>query len=264
MNQHVGKVIIVSPSQWQKIHIMNLIFDIGNTRTKIALYKGNRLIKSVIWKKCDLKKVKEFVKNRKIKNAALSSTANVNQAVEDFLQKNYFYIRLSHKTHLPITNKYKTPATLGRDRLAGAVAAFDIFPKQNTLVIDAGTCITYDFIDAKGNYLGGGISPGIRMRLQAMNEFTANLPVVEQKNSKKFIGNDTESSLRVGGQMGTVMEIRGFIEAYETNFGKINIILTGGDSKALAKHFENHIFVHNNLVLRGLNKILNYNVQLLE
>ena len=138
------------------------------------------------------------------------------------------------------------------------------FPKKNTLVIDAGTCITYDFIDAKGNYLGGGISPGIRMRLQAMNEFTAKLPLVKQKNSKKFIGNDTESSLRVGGQIGTVMEIRGFIRAYETTFGKINIILTGGDSKALAKHFENHIFVNNNLVLRGLNKILNYNVQLLE
>lgn len=243
---------------------MNLIFDIGNTRTKVALYKGDRLLKKVIWERCDLKTVKEFVKNRKIENVVLSSTANVNQAVEYFLQKKYFYIRLSHKTHLPITNKYKTPATLGRDRLAGAVAAFDLFPKQNTLVIDAGTCITYDFIDAKGNYLGGGISPGIGMRLKAMNEFTARLPLVNQKNSKKFIGNDTESSLRVGGQMGTVMEIRSFIKAYETNFGKINIILTGGDSKALATHFENHIFVNNNLVLHGLNKILTYNVQLLE
>jgi len=150
---------------------MNLIFDIGNTRTKVALYKGSRLLKKVIWEKCDLKTVKAFVKNRKIENAALSSTANVSQAVENFLQKKYFYIRLSHKTHLPITNKYKTPATLGRDRIAGAVAAFDIFPKQNTLVIDAGTCITYDFIDAKGNYLGGGISPGIRMRLKAMNAY---------------------------------------------------------------------------------------------
>ncbi|MFK8007101.1 MAG: type III pantothenate kinase [Saprospiraceae bacterium] len=243
---------------------MNLIFDIGNTRTKVALYKGDRLLKKVIWEKCDLKTVKAFVKNRKIDNAALSSTANVSKAVEIFLEKKYFYIRLNHKTHLPITNKYKTPATLGRDRLAGAVAAFDIFPKQNTLVIDAGTCITYDFIDAKGNYLGGGISPGIQMRFKAMDVFTANLPLVKQKNSKKFIGNDTESSLRVGGQMGTVMEIRGFINAYVTTFGKINIILTGGDSKALAKHFENHIFVNNNLVLHGLNKILNYNVQLLE
>ena len=243
---------------------MNLIFDIGNTRTKVALYKGDRLLKKVIWEKCDLKTVKAFVKNRKIENVALSSTANVSQAIENFLEKKYFYIRLSHKTHLPINNKYKTPATLGRDRLAGAVAAFDIFPKQNTLVIDAGTCITYDFIDTKGNYLGGGISPGVQMRLQAMNEFTAQLPLVEQKTTKKFIGNDTESSLRVGGQMGAVMEIRGFINAYVTTFGKINIILTGGDSKALAKHFENHIFVNNNLVLHGLNKILNYNVQLLE
>ena len=243
---------------------MNLIIDIGNTRTKVALYKGDRLLKKVIWEKCDLKTMKEFVEGRKIENAILSSTAKVSKAVEKFLQKKYFYIRLSHKTHLPITNKYKTPATLGRDRLAVAVAAFYIFPKRNTLVIDAGTCITYDFINSKGDYLGGGISPGVRMRLQAMNEFTAKLPLVEQKTSKKFIGNDTESSLRVGGQMGTVMEIRGFIKAYVTTFGKINIILTGGDSKALAKHLENHIFVNNNLVLRGLNKILNHNVQLLE
>jgi len=243
---------------------MNLIFDIGNTRTKVALYKGERLLKKVIWKKCDLKAVKSFVKNRKITNAALSSTATVSQAVESFLQEKYFYIRLSHKTHLPITNKYKTPATLGKDRLAGVVAAFGIFQNQNTMVIDAGTCITYDFIDAKGNYLGGGISPGIQMRFEAMNVFTANLPLVQKKNSKKFIGNDTETSLRVGGQMGAVMEIRGFIEAYKTSFGKINIILTGGDSKTLAKYFKNHIFVNNNLVLRGLNKILNYNVQLLE
>ncbi len=243
---------------------MNLIFDIGNTRTKVGLYSGSRLRKKLIWDKCDLKTVKAFVKNYKIKNAALSSTANVSQAVENFLQKKYFYIRLNHATALPIQNKYKTPKTLGNDRLAGAVAAFDLFPNQNCLVIDAGTCITYDFTDAKGNYLGGGISPGIRMRLKAMNTFTAKLPLVEQKPLKKFIGNDTQSSLLTGGQMGAIMEIRGFIAAYNKTFGKINIILTGGDANTIAKQLENNIFVNNNLVLHGLNKILNHNVQLLE
>ena len=243
---------------------MNLIIDIGNTRTKVGLYSGSRLRKKMIWEKCDLKTVKGFVKNYKIQNAALSSTANVSKAVERFLQKKYFYIRLNHTTPIPIKNKYKTPKTLGKDRLAGAVAAFDIFPNENTLVIDSGTCITYDFIDNKGNYLGGGIAPGIKMRLQAMNAFTAKLPLVKQKPLKKFIGNDTESSLRVGGQMGLIMEIRGFIDSYNKTFGKINIILTGGDATTIAKHLENHIFVNNNLILAGLNKILNYNVQLLE
>jgi len=242
----------------------NLIIDIGNTRTKVGLYSGSRLRKKVIWEKCDLKTVKEFVKNYNIQNAAISSTANISKAVEHFLQKEYFYIRLSHTTPLPIKNKYKTPKTLGKDRLAGAVAAFDIFPNENTLVIDSGTCITYDFIDKNGNYLGGGIAPGIRMRLQAMNAFTAKLPLVKQKPLKKFIGNDTESCLLVGGQMGLIMEIRGFIASYNKTFGKINIILTGGDATTIAKHLDNHIFVNNNLILKGLNKILNYNVQLLE
>ena len=243
---------------------MNLIFDIGNTRTKVGLFSKKRLIKKVIWEKCDLKTVKEFVKNRNIKNAALSSTANVSQAVEKFLQKKYFYIRLDHTTLLPIKNKYKTPQTLGKDRLAGVVAANDFFPKTNCLVIDAGTCITYDFIDKEGNYLGGSISPGLKMRLQAMNHFTAKLPLVEQKSLKSFIGNDTESSLQTGGLMGAVMEIRGFIDSYNNSFTKINTILTGGDSAWLAKNLEKPIFVKQNLILHGLNKILNYNVQLLE
>ncbi|MEM6965489.1 MAG: type III pantothenate kinase, partial [Bacteroidota bacterium] len=148
--------------------------------------------------------------------------------------------------------------------LAGVVAAFDFFPHENTLVIDAGTCITYDFVDKNGHYLGGSIAPGMKMRLQAMHHFTAKLPLVEQKPLRKFIGNDTVSALRTGGQMGIVMEISGFIETYNKTFGKINTILTGGDTGFLAKHLEKPIFVKNNLILHGLNQILNYNVQLLE
>ena len=244
---------------------MNLIIDIGNTRTKAAIFSKGKIRKKVIWEKCDLKAVKNFAEQYKnITNAALSSTANVSKRVEQFLQKEYFYIRLDHTTKLPIVNKYKTPKTLGKDRLAAVVGAYDIFPKKNSLVIDAGTCITYDFIDSKGNYHGGSIAPGMLMRLKAMNAFTAKLPLVEKKPLKSFIGNNTETSLRTGGQMGIVMEIRGFIAAYNKSFGKINTILTGGDADFLAKHLETPLIVNNNLVLSGLNKILNYNVQLFE
>ncbi|MEM6967118.1 MAG: type III pantothenate kinase [Bacteroidota bacterium] len=104
-----------------------LVIDIGNTRTKVGIFSKKRLVKKVIWEKCDLKTVKTFVKDSKVSHVALSSTANVSQAVEDFLRKKYFYIRLDHTTPLPIKNKYKTPQTLGKDRLAGVVAAFDFF-----------------------------------------------------------------------------------------------------------------------------------------
>jgi len=139
---------------------LNLIIDIGNTRTKAAIFSKGKIRKKVIWEKCNLKTVKPFVEKYNITNAALSSTANVSKRVEQFLQKEYFYIRLDHTTKLPIVNKYKTPKTLGKDRLAAVVGAYDIFPKKNSLVIDAGTCITYDFIDKKGNYHGGSIAPG--------------------------------------------------------------------------------------------------------
>ena len=241
-----------------------LIIDIGNTRTKAAIYKGEELVEKVIWEKCTLKKVKAFSEKYDIQKAALSSTAKVSKSVEKFLKENFFYIRLTHETHLPIKNLYETPKTLGKDRLAAAVAAFDIFPKKNTLILDAGTCLTYDFVDKKGNYWGGAISPGIQMRLKAMHVFTEKLPLVNARNLQDFIGQDTETSLLSGGQMGVVMEISGFIAAYQKKFGKINIILTGGDSAFLAEHLEFPIFVNNNLVLRGLNKILNYNVQILE
>jgi len=243
---------------------MNLIIDIGNTRTKAAIFSKGKIRKKVIWEKCNVKTVKAFTEKYNITNAALTSTANVSKRVEQFLQKNYFYLRLNFETKLPIQNKYKTPKTLGNDRLAAVVGAFDIFPNQNSLVIDAGTCITYDFIDSKGNYHGGSIAPGMTMRLKAMHAFTAKLPLVEKKPLKSFIGNNTETSLRTGGQMGIVMEIRGFIDAYNKTFGKINTILTGGDANFLAKHLDSSLIVNNNLVLSGLNKILNYNVQLFE
>lgn len=243
---------------------MYLIIDIGNTRTKLGLFKSNKLRKKLIWENWKVKDLKSLIEEYKIDKAILSSTGKVPAGVERLLEKLVFFIHLNHKTPLPIQNSYKTPQTLGRDRLAAVVGAYFKYPGKNNLVVDAGTCTTYDFIDKKGEYHGGNISPGIQMRLDAMHHFTAKLPALNQKKLKKPFGQSTDSCMRTGAQYGAVMEMQGFIETYRNMFGTLNVILTGGDSKYFAKSLKTQIFVNQNLVLEGLNKILEYNVQLLE
>ena len=238
---------------------MNLIIDIGNTRSKLGLFKKDQLIERVVRKKLTVIGLGRFCKKHKVERIALSSTAEVPEEVEKYLKKTFDYLRLSHLTPLPIVNLYKTPKTLGRDRIAGVVGALGQFPGKNCLVIDAGTCITYDFLSADAKYHGGGISPGIAMRLQAMNAFTAKLPLVKQEKEPVLLGFSTKTSLQSGGQMGAVMEVEGFIRRYRAEFGKINVVLTGGDADFFANHLKTKIFVNPNLVLCGLNKILTYN-----
>lgn len=244
---------------------MNLIIDIGNTRTKVGVFSGDKLLKKGILEKgWSMKVLDQWLGKRRIKNAAVSTTAGIDKNIELALSERYYYLRLSHKTILPITNAYKTPETLGRDRLSVAVAASDLYAGKNCLIIDAGTCITYDFIDKNKIYHGGSITPGIEMRLKAMNAFTANLPLVERKKLSHTIGKDTVTSIRTGAQHGATMEIEGNIEHFKQLFGRLQVLLTGGDAKYFANNLKTQIFVNPNLVLIGLNKILNYNVQPLE
>jgi type III pantothenate kinase len=244
---------------------LNLIIDIGNTRTKLGIFgKGKLIRKAVLEKSWGVKELQDFVAKRQIENVAVSKVAGLEADAEQFLKKNKFYLKLSAATPLPIKNNYKSPKTLGNDRLAVVVGAHYLYPGKGCLVIDAGTCITYDFISAKGIYLGGNITPGINMRLKAMHTFTANLPLVERKKLVSPIGNDTNSSILTGGLLGTMLEMEGFIELYKTKFGTLNVILTGGDADYFVNKLKTKIFVNSNLVLVGLNQILNYNVQYLE
>ena len=240
---------------------MNLVIDIGNTRAKLGLFKGQKMQLREVQDKLTVKYLRSFCQENEVQRVALSTTAKVPEAVERYLKKNFYYLRLTHQTLLPIVNRYQTPKTLGKDRIAGVVGALDRFPGKNCLVVDAGTCMTYDFLDADANYHGGGISPGIAMRLKAMNAFTARLPLVKQHQAPKLLGFSTESSLQSGGQLGAVMEVEGFIRRYRAEFGKINVLLTGGDADFFANNLKTKIFVNSNLVLCGLNKILTYNVQ---
>ncbi len=244
---------------------MNLIIDIGNTRTKLGIFgKGKLIRKGVFEKGWGVKELQDFIAKRQIENVAVSTVAGLEAAAEQFLKKNTFFLKLSASTLLPIKNTYKSPKTLGNDRLAAVIGAHYLHPEKGNLVIDAGTCITYDFISARGVYQGGNITPGINMRLKAMHTFTASLPLVERKKLGSPVGNDTNSSILTGGQLGTMLEMEGFIELYKSKFGPLNVILTGGDADYFVNKVKTKIFVNSNLVLVGLNQILNYNVQYLE
>lgn len=243
---------------------MNLILDIGNTRTKIGVFRGHRLVKKMIWDQWTLRQLKDLIEQKKITQVGLSTVIGLKKPIDNFLKKHFYYINLNANTALPIHNHYKTPQTLGKDRLAAVVGAFAEYPDQHNLVIDAGTCIKYDLITANGDYYGGSISPGIEMRLKAMHHFTAKLPLVERGSVQDLVGNNTKTALQTGGQLGALAEASGFIRWYEEKYGQINVILTGGDADFFAKKLKNRIFVNQNLVLTGLNKILNYNVELSE
>lgn len=244
---------------------MNLAIDIGNTRCKFAWFEKGKLIDKRIVTNEPVGKIIEKVTNHSVKNVILSTVGVVpDEELLRFLDDQYFFVHLTASTPIPIINEYRTPETLGLDRLAAVIGAHHLFPNESNLVIDAGTCITFDLIDAKGHYKGGNISPGLLMRLKAMHEFTAKLPLVHLEETDFWIGYSTESALKNGAQWGAIFEIDAFSNKSEQKFGSINVILTGGDADFLAKKLKRKIFVNHDLVLIGLNKILDYNAKQLE
>lgn len=242
---------------------MNLILDIGNTRTKLGIFKGDELVEREIWEDwtlIDLQKCME--RYPLIQRVAVSTVTYIWDDVEQFLKELFHYVPLTHQTPIPIINEYLTPETLGKDRLAAVIGAQHLFPETTCLVIDAGTCIKYDILLSNRRYLGGNICPGIQMRWKAMHQFTAKLPEVRFSDNLDLVGNNTETALQTGGQLGALMEMRAFIDAYTEKYGVLSVILTGGDAIYFADQLKTKIFVQPNLILIGLNKILNYNVEI--
>ena len=196
-----------------------------------------------------------------IKYSILSSVAGVDAQIIDFLNLNTNVIQYSHQTKLPLKILYKSAETLGLDRIANAVGAAMQFPNRNVLSIQAGTCLVLDFVNENGEYLGGSISPGINMRLEALHEKTKNLPLLRVKETpQSFLGATSEESILFGVVNGICYEIDGFIEDYIVNFENIIVLITGGDALFLQKLIKNTIFAAPNLVLIGLNEIIKYNV----
>lgn len=242
---------------------MNLIIDSGNTLTKLALYQGVELVAFKIFPGTSFQEIESFCKSEGlIKNAILSSVNENTTEISRFLSENYQTIILDSTTRVPIKNRYSTPETLGKDRLAAAVGANQMFTGSNILVIDAGTAITYDLVTAAGEYMGGGISPGINMRYNALHTFTGRLPQLNATDDEaKLIGDDTTSSIHSGVLNGVLAEIDGIIKRYEEAYSGIKIILTGGDHNYFDKRLKIKTFAAPKLVLEGLNLILRFNIE---
>ncbi|WP_397364675.1 type III pantothenate kinase [Olleya sp. R77988] len=240
---------------------MNLIIDVGNTRTKLAVFKNNSLeCKEIVETSKVLKGIKGLKKTYpKVKSAILSSVGYVEQDVLIYLNRHFKLIELNHETKTPFKNLYTTPKTLGIDRIALVSGSVQQFPDKNVLIIDAGTCVTFDFINNKNEYLGGAISPGIRMRYKALNNQTANLPLLETELPDDLIGNSTETSINSGVVNGILKEIDGVITEYKSRYSDLTIILTGGDANFLSKQLKSSIFANSNFLLESLNFILQYN-----
>ncbi|NND63399.1 MAG: type III pantothenate kinase [Flavobacteriaceae bacterium] len=240
---------------------MNLIIDVGNTYIKLAVFANSELLQK--WR-CQeeafftcLDEVSEAYTN--IKNCMISSVGKFSEEEISALKKKFHLIILSKELQLPFVNLYSTPKTLGVDRIALVSAAAHQFPDKNVLVIDAGSCITYDFLNDQNEYLGGAISPGMEMRYKAMHTFTANLPLLNAEAPENLIGNSTSSSMHVGVIQGVINELEGFIERYNENFTNLTVILTGGDAHFLRDSIKNDIFANSNFLLEGLNHLLETN-----
>ena len=238
-----------------------LVIDIGNTRTKLALFDGKTLVEVHFFEKLTLTQIRHYIKKYEVAYVMISTVRHLSDSIRKAIDEDERYFLLTTEIDLPFRIKYKSPQTLGLDRLAGVAGAWSCYPNQTSMVIDAGTCIKYDVITAEGNYLGGNIAPGVRMRLEAMHLLTSKLPQVEPYERYETMGTDTTSALQVGACTGAIHEAEGFIREYKKMFGKLNILLTGGDTHFFVNNLKTKIFAAPNLVLQGLSEILDYNVQ---
>lgn len=237
---------------------MKLIIDIGNTTVKIALFKGKQLQNIAIFDECTLQNILGFVNNKEISGTIISSVKDINTDIKKLIH-HFDALFFDFNTLLPISIDYKTPKTLGKDRIAAVVGALVLFPRQDVLVIDAGTCLTVDFITKEKVYKGGRISPGIVMRYKALHQFTEQLPLCSFSPESVLIGYDTESSIISGVQQGILAEVREIINVYKKANKETIIAVTGGDCFFFEKELKNSIFANPFLVMEGLNEILDYN-----
>ena len=239
---------------------MNLVIDVGNTRVKAAVFERSKLLVMEYFKREEIiKELKKIFKTYQIREAIIANVALVSSEVLEEINKMVTLTRVNSLMKLPFTNNYATPHTLGLDRLALVFGAVLKYKNQNTLIIDAGTCITYDFVDKENKYFGGAISPGLEMRYKSLNHFTSKLPLLEVTIPNQFVGNSTEESIHSGVVNGLLQEIEGVISQYKNNYSDLTVVLTGGDTNFLSKQLKSSIFANQNFLLEGLNRILIFN-----
>src|SRR5687767_5101725 len=218
--------------------MITLCFDFGNTRMKAGVFKSSQLNEVIVMENDSIDTIELLVKKFKPSKSILSSVIEHNPGIENLLSENSKFHKLNHQSKLPFATPVKKPETIGADRLALAAAVVYFYPGQHNLVIGLGTCITYNFINKDHEFLGGSISPGLEMRLKAMNSFTAKLPHVKPHSNVPLIGYDTSTNLLSGAVLGMAYEIDGFINSYNEKFSNFNVHLTGGDIVYLASHLK--------------------------
>jgi type III pantothenate kinase len=237
---------------------MNLVVDYGNSSAKVGIFEKHQLIQKHAL--TDVDQLKTLLSTTHANNMIVSSVSRDAKEISEWAVHTQNKFILTSTLPLPIKNAYATPATLGVDRIAGVCGAHQLYPNQPALVIDAGTCVTYDFIDETGLYSGGAISPGLTMRFQAMHTLTAKLPLVKPVANPPLTGNSTETSMQSGVIFGMIKEIEGIISLYEQKYPDLRVILCGGDALFFENKLKASIFAVPELVLIGLNSILIRNV----
>ena len=240
---------------------MLLTIDVGNTKVKAAVFENNTLLYKSVFNINHFKKEIEKTLNdyNLIENMIVASVGKIEEAAFLHFNKQVKVYFITRDYSYPFQNSYSSPNTLGIDRLVLAAGAVLNYPNKNRLIIDVGTCITYDFIDENDNYFGGAISPGIKLRYEALHNYTSNLPLLVKELPESTIGNSTNQSIHSGVINGITYEIDGFINDYSNIYKNFIIILTGGDSDFLVNRLKNNIFANQNFLLESLNQLFQYN-----
>ena len=237
---------------------MNLAIDHGNSRIKIGVFDQSSLLESQIFN--NKEEFGQWTNGKTFKDLIVSSVSQPLDSLIAMVAVEGKKLKLTQSLSLPIEIEYDTRETLGVDRIAAACGAIDKLPDRNCLVIDLGTCINYEFITADARYLGGAISPGVKMRFDAMHTFTARLPLVKPNEDVGLVGKSTEECMQSGVMNGVLAEIDGVISRYKVKYPNLAPILCGGDAFLFENKVKQPIFVAPNLVLMGLNRILLHNV----
>lgn len=255
--------------RYQVVHLlpislkMNLVVDVGNTLIKMAVFEKETA--ALLFKETAIKTNFKLLLDKviaaypAIERVGVSAVGDLSEAQQLRLRKIAPVFEVTSQAKLPFKNQYATPNTLGVDRIALVSAAVKTYPKINALVVDCGSCVTYDFVDMKNNYLGGAISPGLSMRYKAMHTFTKNLPLLDINAPVSFVGNSTTNAMHAGVVYGICAEIDGMIERYKQKYKDLTVILTGGDAHFLRENIKNGIFANSNFLLEGLNYLLEIN-----
>jgi len=238
---------------------VSLVVDIGNTAVKLAVVENDSVVDLLTDSSAALAAAAAFAEKHRALPAIVASVRGRSNPAAALVRRLLPHaLTLTHATPLPIKNLYATPQTLGKDRLAAAVGAAHLFPKQNVLVVDAGTAITYELVSERGEYLGGNISPGIDLRFKALHHFTGGLPLCRRAEGYAPVGTDTQSAVVAGVLNGVAYEVEANVEQFSLNIPNLKVILTGGDAYFFANRLKKPIFAAFNLVLIGLNRILEH------